>query len=91
MFIVLGLSIVQHKQIGSGGAIIFAVAWILVMAMVLVNMFVAILTEWYLQARHEACDIVGLLQESKRPLPIKKKSEKGLAGPLNHGSLNGSR
>ena len=33
------------------------------------------------------CDIVGLLQESKRPLPrkLRKKSEKGFPGPLGPG------
>ena len=33
------------------------------------------------------CDIVGLLQESKRPLPRKppKKSDKGFPGPLGLG------
>ena len=33
------------------------------------------------------CDIVGLLQESKRPLPrkLRKKSEKGFPGPLGLG------
>ena len=35
----------------------------------------------------KSCDIVGLLQESKRPLPkkLRKKSEKGFPGPLGPG------
>ena len=40
-----------------------------------------------LQTQQKGCDIVGLLQESKRPLPrkLRKKSEKGFPGPLGPG------
>ena len=39
------------------------------------------------------CDIVGLLQESKRPLPrkLRKKSEKGFPGPLGPGVQKNSK
>mmetsp|Transcript_26852 Transcript_26852/g.61928 ORF Transcript_26852/g.61928 Transcript_26852/m.61928 type:complete len:748 (-) Transcript_26852:9-2252(-) len=48
-----GLPFEGMKLFAPISAIVFAVAWILVMAMVLVNMFVAILTEWYLQVNEE--------------------------------------
>ena len=40
-----------------------------------------------LRADELFCDIVGLLQESKGPLPkkLRKKSEKGFPGPLGPG------
>ena len=42
---------------------------------------------WFAGATLESCDIVGLLQESKRPLPrkLRKKSEKGFPRPLGPG------
>eukprot|EP00403_Amphidinium_massartii_P019164 CAMPEP_0178409896 /NCGR_PEP_ID=MMETSP0689_2-20121128/20698_1 /TAXON_ID=160604 /ORGANISM="Amphidinium massartii, Strain CS-259" /LENGTH=589 /DNA_ID=CAMNT_0020031051 /DNA_START=153 /DNA_END=1922 /DNA_ORIENTATION=+ len=48
-----GLPFEDMRLFAPISAIVFAVAWTLVMAMVLVNMFVAILTEWYLQVNEE--------------------------------------
>merc|ERR1719424_2636028 len=48
-----GFPFQEMKQLAPISAAIFATAWILIMAMVLANMFVAILTEWYRQVTQQ--------------------------------------